>query len=159
MIHVVPPAALDKLIASARTALIRAARGGPVVSSMAVMTIAGCHSSDCASIGDPDDYTCGNGTVEANEDCEPGVAFGATCASATGYPGSTGNLACYSCYFDTSRCSSPSTGGASGAGGQNFGGGAGGSSAIDASVDGAPGDAGDSSTLDGTLDAADGEGG
>ncbi len=52
--------------------------------------------------------TCGNGTIDNGEVCEPGNVNGKTCADIVG-SGSQGTLKCgSSCYsFDTSSCSAP----------------------------------------------------
>lgn len=57
----------------------------------------------------PPASTCGNGQIEAGEDCEPGVALTATCES-RGFAGG-GTLACDAsgCRFDPSGCSMDNT--------------------------------------------------
>lgn len=86
-----PPTTLDKLIASARTALIRAAREAPVVGSSAVLTIA-CSSGDrgCA---DPAGYAGAAGS-------STGGATGAGGTSATG--GTTASGGSAPIVYDTS---------------------------------------------------------
>lgn len=99
---------LDRCTASVRDALIRAARGAPAVGSMAVVTIVSCgSSSDCAAYAPSDGSTCGNGLLEAGEDCEPALAVTTTCAVATGNPSSTGTVQCNyaSCRFNVVSCS------------------------------------------------------
>lgn len=47
--------------------------------------------------------TCGNGAIDAGEDCEPGMLGGATCQSASGL--ASGMLGCTAgCAFDTTGC-------------------------------------------------------
>lgn len=50
---------------------------------------------------------CGNGILDAGEDCDLGTLGGATCSSATGGAEPLGTLACGTgCVFDTSGCGS-----------------------------------------------------
>lgn len=49
--------------------------------------------------------TCGNGTIEAGEDCDFGTLGGATCSTATADAASYGTLSCGAdCAFDSARC-------------------------------------------------------
>lgn len=55
--------------------------------------------------GLPPPDTCGNGTVEAGEDCDFGTVGGQTCASASGGTKPFGKLGCKAgCVFDMSGC-------------------------------------------------------
>lgn len=65
--------------------------------------------------------TCGNGVIDAGEDCDGSDLGGATCASATMNAFPSGFLSCTaSCTFDLSLCSSG--GNVGGAGGSGSGG-------------------------------------
>lgn len=65
--------------------------------------------------------TCGNGAIEAGEDCDGAALGGATCASATANAMPNGVLSCSpTCTFDFSQCSSG--GNVGGAGGTGSGG-------------------------------------
>lgn len=82
--------------------------------------------------------SCGNGVIDAGEDCEKDALGGATCASVTVNALPVGVLACSaSCTFDVSGCSSGGVGG--GAGGTGGGTAAGAAGASGASAGGAMG--------------------
>jgi cysteine-rich repeat protein len=55
-----------------------------------------CQGGSCVAL-------CGNGIINAGEDCDGANLGGETCASILG-PEYTGTLGCSSCYFDTSGC-------------------------------------------------------
>ena len=61
--------------------------------------------------GDKTCLLCGNGAIEAGEDCDLGTLGGATCATATGGALPDGSLGCSAdCDLDTSGCSASSGG-------------------------------------------------
>ena len=65
---------------------------------------------------------CGDGVRNGTEVCDKQDLGGATCASVSGNPSSTGLLTCFpNCTLDASKCGPPGTGGSGGSGGAGGG--------------------------------------
>ncbi|MFC1723301.1 CARDB domain-containing protein [Nanoarchaeota archaeon] len=71
-------------------------------------------------VGGPVLPFCGDGNVDAGEDCDGANLNGETCASVGSWTG--GTLSCNSCSFVTSLCTTNTAGGSSGGGGGGSGG-------------------------------------
>ena len=70
----------------------------------AITSHVGCLTTALAT-GDTACLTCGNGIIDAGEDCDLGTSGGATCPSASGGTLDIGTLGCSAdCTFDTSAC-------------------------------------------------------
>jgi len=70
----------------------------------AITAHVGCLASELAT-GDTTCLTCGDGVIDAGEDCDLGTVGGATCASASGGTLDIGTVGCSAdCSFDMSAC-------------------------------------------------------
>ena len=70
----------------------------------AITAHVGCLASELAT-GDTTCLTCGDGVIDAGEDCDLGTLGGATCASASGGTLDIGTVGCSAdCSFDMSAC-------------------------------------------------------
>ena len=70
----------------------------------AITSHVGCVTSELET-GDTACLTCGNGIIDAGEDCDLGTVGGATCPSVSGGTLDIGTLGCSAdCTFDTSAC-------------------------------------------------------